>query len=163
MVAVASILVLAGCAADAPEPDPEELTVTEAGARYLAAICPVNSAWDAVDVEVDRLRVELARGEAGSTDPIGSALTKLERKTVAALELLDDATVAWPVAAQDPIAAVRDTLTTDAEQAATVAELSGRDLVAYSWDGAGAISSAAAEARAALGLPEDPAAACDAR
>lgn len=164
VLAAAAILLLSGCAGGAPEePEPEELTVTEAGARYLEAICPVNDTWDAVDLEVDRLRVEVSRGEPGDTDPLAAALKQLERSALAAAKLLDDASVAWPAAAESAVADVRDTLTDDAKQAEKAAKLDGREAVDYSWDGAGDIGAAAAKARAALGLPEDPAAACDAR
>ncbi|KIP53158.1 hypothetical protein SD72_04845 [Leucobacter komagatae] len=160
-VAAVALLPLAGCTA--PEPEPEELTVTGAGARYLDAVCPVNGAWDSVDVEVERLRIALARSEAGDETALGAALTTLERRSLAAAENLDDASVSWPADAEDAIAAVRDSLAADAEQARDVAELSAADAVAHEWEGAERIAATSAKARASLGLPDDPEVACEAR
>ncbi|MFD1202881.1 hypothetical protein ACFSWE_11740 [Leucobacter albus] len=167
----ASVLGLAGCSAPEPEPEPEELTVTEAGARYLDAVCPVNEAWDEVDAGVDRLRVAGARpAQADAAElsealgaELSAALTRLEQRSLAAVKTLDDPLVAWPAAAQAAVEEVRDTLVDDAEQASSAAALDGQELSEYRWKDPQGIAEAAARARAALGLPEDPAAACDAR
>lgn len=152
-------LLLAGCTA--AEPEPEELTVTAAGARYLEAVCPVNEAWDAVDVEVERLRIAVARGEAGDTGDLGKLLATLEAQSAA--ETLDDPSVAWPGGATPAVESVAKTLADDAEQAGSIAELEAQEAVDYRWDGAATIAETAAAARAALGLPEDPVVACAAR
>lgn len=157
-LAIVGALALTGCTA--PEPEPEELTVTAAGARYLDAICPVNAAWESVDLEIDRLRLVLSRGEAGDTAAIGAALTELEHASTVASETLSDETVAWPAKAEGGVAEVAETLAADAEQAARAAKLPAADLVDYSWEGAKAIGSAAVTTRAALGLPEDLGSAC---
>lgn len=154
-------LLLAGCTA--AEPEPEELTVTAAGARYLEAVCPVNEAWDAVDVEVERLRIAVARGEAGDTGDLGKRLATLEAQSAAAAETLADPSVAWPGGATPAVESVAKTLADDAEQAGSIAELEAQEAVDYRWDGAATIAETAAAARAALGLPEDPVVACAAR
>ncbi|TQL42050.1 hypothetical protein FB468_0030 [Leucobacter komagatae] len=157
-LAVVVVVALTGCTA--PEPEPEELTVSAAGARYLDAICPVNAAWEGVDLEVDRLRLVLSRGDTGDTAAIGGALADLERASTAASETLSDETVAWPAKAEGGVAEVAETLAADAEQAARAAKLPAVDLVDYSWEGVKAIGSAAAATRAALGLPEGVGSAC---
>lgn len=152
------LLGLTGCSA-APEPD--ELTVTAAGARYLDAVCSVNAAWDTVDVEVDRLRISVARGESGDTRAIETALAALGRETDNAMALLDDESVGWPQSAVSAISRVLNTLEADTEQIAAVAELPGRELADYSWSGAENAAASAAAARTALGLPEEAGLACD--
>lgn len=154
-------VLLAGCTA--AEPEPEELTVTAAGARYLAAVCPVNDAWDAVDVEVDRLRIVVARGETGDTAALGEQLAVLEDKAAVAAETLADPSVAWPGAATAAIESVAKTLVADAEQAGSAAELNAQEAVDHRWGGAATVAETGAAARAALGLPEDPVTACAAR
>ena len=150
---------LAGCSAPAPEP--EELTVSAAGARYLEAVCPVNAAWDGVDVELDRVKLLVSRGEQPDTAGVAAALDKLGAESLAAAEILDDPAVAWPAAAADSIAGVRETLTADAEQAAAVATLGAAELAGYRWEGSGEIATSAADTRAALGLPDDTRDACE--
>ena len=158
---VGAALLLAGCTA--AEPEPEELTVTAAGARYLDAVCPVNDAWDAVDVEVDRLRIAVARGEAGDVAALGEPLVELETLSAKAAETLTAESVAWPGSATAAVESVAETLAADAEQAASIGELDGQEVAAYRWKGAATVGETAAAARAALGLPEDPVAACAAR
>lgn len=168
--ALAAALVLSGCAPEPvvePEPEPELLTISDAGGRYLDAVCPMNELWDAVDIEVDRLRIAAARGDgdASSSDTrlFVEAITALETKIVAAEELLGDETVEWPVGAKRAIAAVQSSLASDAGQAQVVSEMSAADIAAYKWMGVDALASASQEARAALGLPDDPRVACDLR
>lgn len=166
IVLATAVLAVSACAPE-PEPEPEVLTISDAGGRYLDAVCPVNASWDAVDVEVDRLRITVARGADASaeidTGGFVEAITQLGLEIGAAEEALGDATVEWPKVARKPIAAVQASLADDAEQARLVADMSAADIATYSWKGADRLAASAQEARAALGLPDDPQAACDLR
>ncbi|UTX54234.1 hypothetical protein [Leucobacter aridicollis] len=156
--AVVAVLALTGCSA--PEPEPEELTVSAAGARYLDAVCPVNQVWDNVDAALDRLRLAVARGDSADTGPIIVELEALQKSSAAAAERLTDPAVVWPDKAEAAVAAVAETLEADAQQAAEVAGLDADAIAGYSWEGGGTIAGAAADTRAALGLPADAGAAC---
>ena len=160
-------LLLAGCSASAPPepaPEPEVLSASEAGGLYLDAVCPVNAVWDEVDVELDRLRLTVSRGE-DDTRRFAAALNELAAASKTAAHNLDPKTLdkaghVWPEGALDQIAAVQQTLVADQKQAATVAKLDAHEIVNYSWKGAETVGTAASEARAALGLPEDGESAC---
>lgn len=159
------MLPLAACAPE-PAPEPERLTISQAGARYLNAVCPVNSAWDEVDVEIDRLRIAMARDSADSEVDarlFGEAMHELGAASARAEAELGDESVAWPQGAQHAIAKVRESLTADAEQAETAAAFTAIEASGYSWKGADQLARAAGDARAALDLPEDPEVACAAR
>lgn len=158
MAALSMLMVpLSACAAD--EPEPEKLSASQAGGVYLDAVCPVNTAWDVVDVELDRLRTQLARGDEDST-AIEEALAQLGDASAAAAEALDATTHEWPREAAGPVESVRETLIADRKQAAALAKRPAADIAEYSWEGGTEAGAAAAEARAALGLPEDPVFAC---
>lgn len=153
---------LAGCA---PEPAPREapqyqLTVTDAGARYLDAVCPVNAAWDAVDVEVDRLRIALARGGEADARPFADAVRALGAASGAAGESLVDPSLEWPSPARGPVAEVGASLAADAEQAQRAAGLDASAAVGYAWEDAAEAAASAKRARTALGLPDDARLAC---
>ncbi|GAA1581071.1 hypothetical protein [Leucobacter aridicollis] len=157
-LAAVAALTLAGCSA--PEPEPEELTVTAAGSRYLDAVCPVNDVWDSVDAELDRLRLAVSRGDSADTGPLATQLQALQEASAIAAESLADPAVAWPDGASSAVAAVAESLDADARQAGEVAELSAAAIADYAWEGGGAVADAAADTRAALGLPADAGAAC---
>lgn len=162
-VAAAAVSVMAlfgaGCA---PEPDPEPvvLTTTEAGSVYLDAVCPVNSAWDEADLEIDRLRIAIERGEADTT-AFASAMTELSEAHTAAAEALQPEDSTWPSGAQDEVAAVQKSLLGDGEEALEVAELSAEKVTTYSWRGAKQAAATGAAAREVLGITEDPVTACE--
>jgi hypothetical protein len=155
---VAAVATTAGCAQAEPDA-PEPLSVTAAGGVYLDAVCPVNAAWDQVDLEVDRLRLGLQRGET-STKGFVASLKKLEAASEKAAKRLAKNENAWPLEAEDAIVAVKDTLLSDATQAARAAKLSAKQAVDHTWKGSEEIAQSAAEARASLGLPADPQLAC---
>lgn len=159
--AVTALFTLVACAPE-PEPEPELLTVSAAGARYLDAVCPVNAAWDSVDIEVDRLRVAVARPEPADTSLFAAAMQELGDVSGEAADRLGDPSVAWPPAAESSILLVRSSLEADVEQAAEVKALAASEVVSYVWQGSEQLAAAAASAREALGLPDDPTAACDA-
>lgn len=156
----AGVLALAAAGCAEPEPEPEPLSMTRAAEVYLAAVCPVNEAWDAADVELDRLRLAATREDANSTAAFAEAMSVVAERSGAAASSLASEERAWPAEAEGPVAAVAETLAADREQASRVAALPAEDLVAYRWDGADDVGATAAEARAALGLPDDAAEAC---
>ncbi|WP_024356367.1 hypothetical protein [Leucobacter chironomi] len=153
---------LAGCAAPEPPPEPEVLSATKAGGVYLDAVCPVNAAWDDADAELDRLRIAVARGGDVQIDTarFATAMERVAEASAEAGEQLDTEQQSWPAVAEAPVASVRKTLQADRKQAASVAKLDAAEAVAYAWQGAAESGEAAAAARAALGLPDDPEAAC---
>lgn len=155
---VAAVATTAGCAPAEPDA-PEPLSVTAAGGVYLDAVCPVNTAWDQVDLEVDRLRLGLQRGETNTKGFVAS-LKKLEAASEKAAKRLAKNESSWPREAEDAIVAVKDTLLSDTTQAARVAKLSAKQAAAHTWKGSDETAQAAAEARASLGLPADPQLAC---
>lgn len=158
--AAALALLLAGCAPE-PEarPKAEALSASKAGGVYLDAVCPVNDAWDSVDVEIDRLRVAEGRGETGTSE-FADAMRRLSEASLAAADALESDEISWPKDAASEVAAVAKTLRGDAKQAEKAAGLPIAKAVAYEWDGAEEAGADAAAARAALGLPADPASAC---
>lgn len=157
---------LTGCAEEVPEP--QKLTVSEAGAEYLEAVCPVNAAWDDADVALDRLRLEADRvverdsGDVESVDVADFAqrMRAVAKQSAGAAAALTASTTLWPDAAAGSIAEVARTLEDDEDQATRVAKLSAEQALDYRWEGAEDVGSAAASARAALGLPDDADAAC---
>lgn len=158
----AVVLLLTGCGSGDPapaEPEPEPLSATRAGGLYLSAVCPVNDAWDAADLELDRLRLALGRGEA-DTEALAEALRDVADASAEAADELGPKRQSWPESASSAIAAVRASLTADERQALTVSKMSASKIVAYTWQGSDDIATAAADARAALGLPADAETAC---
>lgn len=154
---------IAGCAPQSePAPEPEVLSVTTAGGVYLDAVCPVNAAWDEVDVELDRLRIAVARGgdEEIDTSRFADAMERVAEASSDAGKRLDTEQQSWPAQAEPAVESVRETLQADRKQALSVAKLDAEEAAAYDWKGAAEAGEAAAEARAALGLPEDPVTAC---
>ena len=162
-IAGAALLLLVGCAPepgeDAVPPEPEVLTASKAGGIYLDAVCPVNDAWDELDVEVDRLRIAHARGET-EMGRFHEAALALGEASEGAAKLLEPKNKAWPEDAVDEVEAVRASLRTDAKRAKSVAELPIAEAAVYVWPGAAEAGAEAAAAREALGLPADPIAAC---
>lgn len=158
--AVLLLPALAACSAPEPEP-PRELTISDAGGVYLEAVCPVNDAWDLADVEVDRLRLAVARGEVDAdTEPFADAIRTVAQADVAAAERLGSERQIWPEHAADAVAAVVETLEAERAQARRVAKLDAEEIAAYEWAGAAESAAASAAARKALELPDDGAAAC---
>lgn len=157
---IASVVLTAGCAQD-PEPPkpPEVLTASVAGGLYLDAVCPVNDAWDQVDLELDRLRLGLSRGEA-DTKEFAVAVKKVAEASEKAAKQLAPKDRAWPEDAKSAVGEVRDTLLADQKQALKVAKLKAKEAVDYVWQGSDDIAKSAAEARVVLGLPADPELAC---
>lgn len=152
---------LVGCTAEPePEPEPVVLTATEAGALYLDAVCPVNDAWDQADIEIDRLRIAVDRGET-DTSEFAAAMTSLAEAHEHAAEALQPEDSTWPSGTQDEIAAVKASLVADSEEARQVAELPAEDATVYAWQGAETAAATAQAAREVLNLPEDPVAACE--
>lgn len=153
---------LSGCTSAAPEPEPETLTLSEAGTRYLDVVCPVNAAWDAVDLEIDRLQIGITRGE-DDTRLYAEALGKLADASSAAAKELQSADMVWPEAAAPLIDNVSASLSADAKAVPAARKLTATAIISYEWPGATESGKIAAEARAALDLPEDASAACAAR
>ncbi|WP_336651284.1 MULTISPECIES: hypothetical protein [unclassified Leucobacter] len=153
---------LVGCASPEPAPAPEVLSATKAGGVYLDAVCPVNAAWDEADVELDKLRIAVARGGDAKIDTtrFAAAMGRVAEVSAEAGQQLDTEQQSWPAAAEAPVAEVRKTLQADRKQAVSVAKLDAVAAVGYVWQGAAESGEAAAAARAALGLPADPEAAC---
>jgi hypothetical protein len=156
---------LTGCSGEAeapPEPEPEVLSASQAGGVYLDAVCPVNAAWDEADVELDRLRIAVGRGDEAQIDTrlFADAMGEVADASERAAERLETKQQEWPRGTETAVEAVRDTLESDRKQARKVAKLDAADAVGYAWLGAEESAAAAAGARTALGLPEDPIAAC---
>lgn len=166
-VSTAAVLLLSGCTSPTtpqPQATPEVLSASEAGGIYLDAVCPVNAAWDAADLEIDRLRLTVSRGESDTTR-VAEALTGVAAESKTAAVSLDPKVVAkadhaWPADALEPIAAVRESLSVDVKQASAVTKLAADELLNYSWRGVEETAAAASAARAVLGLPTDGANAC---
>lgn len=160
VLATASALV--GCAPEpVVEPEPVVLTVTDAGKRYLEAVCPLNAAWDAVDLEIDRVRIGIERGETVDLSLFREAVASVTRLSTAAEASLGDASVEWPAAAVGPVTDVRNSLDADIEQTLAVSQLSADAVATYVWKGTDEVASSAAAARASLELPDDPSIACE--
>lgn len=158
LVVAALALALAACAPE-PEPEPDLLTASEAGALYLDAVCPLNAVWDEADVEIDRLRIQVERGEDG-TQAFAASMTRVAEASDEAGRMLAHEDYAWPAAVQPEIDDVRASLQNDAAQALEVAEMSAAEAADYTWQGMDAAAESGARAREALELPEDPVAAC---
>lgn len=157
----AALLLLTGCGTGGGDDaqQPEVLSATKAGGLYLSAVCPVNDAWDQLDVEVDRLRIAQTRGE-GDTDAFAEAMQAVGTASMRAAKQLEPKDRSWPEQAVDEIEAVRDSLREDAKQSEKVSRLPLTQAATYAWKGAEEAGAAAAAAREVLGLPSDPVAAC---
>ena len=153
-----SAIVLSGCAG-APEPEPEVLSASEAGTAYLDAVCPVNAAWDQADAELERLRVAVTLGDR-DVAPLAAALAEVATQSSAGAKRLDPERAVWPSSAATEVEAVRATLVSDQAQAREFAKLDAAAALEYTWEGAAESAEAAAAARAALELPDDPELAC---
>ncbi|MFT4232509.1 MAG: hypothetical protein QM606_07030 [Leucobacter sp.] len=158
---------LAGCAREpvdeAPEPPKAEvLSASRAGGVYLESVCPVNDAWDAADVELDRLRIVAGRNGEASADThlFAEAMKGVATASEQAAEELGSKRQEWPAGAKEEVDAVRRTLESDRKQTLGLAKLDADRVLSYAWKGAEETAASAAAARAALGLPEDPVAAC---
>lgn len=159
-VIIAALALTTGCAAQDPEPPQlEQLTASAAGGVYLDAVCPVNTAWDNVDLELDRLRLGLHRGTTDTQD-FASALKKMAVASEEAAKFLAPKDYTWPKVAKAPVAEVRETLLADKQQVPKILKLSAKEAVIYEWSGRDRIAQSAADARVALGLPADPELAC---
>ena len=161
---VAATLFVSGCApepaaTEATPPPPEPLTASKAGKLYLDAVCPLDEVWGEVDVELDRLRIAVGRGDTDTTR-FADAMRRLADASAHASELLDATGQSWPKDAAAEVAAVRKTIEADEKQARAVAKMPASQAVQYAWDGAADIGTTASAARAVLGLPVDPDAAC---
>ncbi len=152
-------LMLTGCVGSEPPPEPEVLTVSQAGNAYLDAVCPVNAAWDQADAELEKLRLRLAQG-AAKPDALAAALEEVAAESAAAAKRLDPSRTTWPGGAQDAVAEVRTTLVADRAQAQKLAALEAEEMAEYRWKGADDTAAAAESARASLDLPSDSDAAC---
>lgn len=144
-------------------PEPEALTVSDAATRYLGAVCPVNEAWDALDLEVDRVSLGNERGDSVTLDGFHAALDTVASASAQAEATLADDSVAWPSGATDAIARVRTSLRADVDQVEVARELAASAIPEYAWVGAQEHADDSAAVRAALDLPEDPLAACELR
>lgn len=158
--AAAAVLLLSSCAGTG-KPEPQVLTASEAGGQYLAAVCPVNAAWDRADVELDRLRLALSRDPKtpGDPEPFARAIGAVATASTSAEKQLGSTEVVWPKPAAPAVERVRESLAEDAAQAGRVAKLDDAAAVGYRWQ-PGDAAAADAQARTAFGLAGDPEAAC---
>lgn len=152
---------LTGCAPE-PEPEPVVLTVSEAGSAYLGAVCPVNDAWDELDLAVDQLRLSLDAGgsQEVAMERLDVALDRVGKQSLAAAKSLDDPERVWPTGAAKRVREVADTLTADHAVTVKVTKLTPEQAAAFEWPGAAESAETAAAAREALGLPADTELAC---
>lgn len=163
-VVVATASLLASCALHADragDSEPVRLSASAAGERYLEAVCPLNAAWDAVDLEVDRLRLAKEQSVDADVSFFRDAIGSVAKLSDTARQSLIDDGVVWPQEARDAISRVGASLEADATLARDVEKLTPEDIVTFVWPSAETVADSAAEARAALELPEDPVAACE--
>lgn len=159
LAAFAAAVLLVGCTAPPEPPKPEVLSASEAGGAYLTAVCTVNKAWDQADAALEQLRIAVSRDE-GDPDRVVTALQGVIRANEQAEKKLDAKRVSWPKPARSAVADVRDSLAANRKQAKRVMKLDADELAEYRWSGAEEAGAAAAAAREALGILEDPEAAC---
>lgn len=159
--AAAAVALLLSSCVGTERPEPQVLTASEAGGQYLAAVCPVNTAWDRADVELDRLRLALSRDPKTPSDPkpFARAIGEVATASTTAAKRLGSTEVVWPKQAAPAVDRVRESLAEDAAQAGRVAKLDAAAAVGYRWQ-PGDAATADARARTALGLVGDPEAAC---
>lgn len=152
---------MTACAPE-PEPEPVQLSITAAGGAYLDAVCPVNDAWDELDLAVDQLRLALdAGGESTAAEEmLAEALDDLGAASVRAARALEDTDQVWPAGAAQLVTQVAESLRADGAEAARVMKLAPEKAATLSWPGVAESAETATAARAALGLPADSAAAC---
>lgn len=147
LLTVALLALLTACGSDPPPPEPQR---DAAGEAYLAAVCPVNEAWDEVDAAIDALQIAVDRG-AGDPAAVRAALTRLANRADRAAAQLDSA--AWPASARTAVAAVAAALRADADRARRAQEFSAREVVDYAWPGIDDTADRVRDARRALGVP----------
>lgn len=172
--AVTVLLVLAGCSSLSPEssaegpaapaidPGPVELTVEEAGERYLNIVCPNNFGLDAIEAAFKAGEEEYRNGGAPDPAAVIAAAATLAELNRAAVEHFDDEYFIWPskVTAQIPHmrANYMGELTTNQAVAtsATYEDAYNVPLPA----GTPEIDTAGQEIRYQLGLPSDTVTSC---
>lgn len=119
-LAAASLLLLAGCTstgqaeatkveAEEPaiDPGPIELSVEEAGQRYLGIVCQGNVAQDALYNAIVAGEDEYIQGGAPSVDAVKVAAAEKMRVTRQSIEMFDDEYFKWPEAVRDQIPILR--------------------------------------------------------
>lgn len=144
---------LVGCqAAETPEAAPEPLTLSEAGARYLGIVCPLNADWDRLDLTVDVLRQHPNAG-AAELAAAKAAAAQLSAANSDALAELDQAEGSWPSAASPAIAELRAQIDAEITVLGRAARADQEAFLALAWPDPG---DSAARARAALQLSDDP-------
>lgn len=137
------------------------LTITQAGGAYLDAVCPVNDAWDDLDLAVDQFRLALDGGNSsGAEDRFTEALTALGTKSRTAARTLEDSDQIWPAGAASSVEEVAESLREDFDESVRAAKLDPEDAVALTWPGATESAAAASAVREALGLPAEGREAC---
>lgn len=155
---------LTGCAAESTRKAEHRdtlLTVSKAGEKYLAAVCPLNQLWGEAAVEIDALRLTLSRGTPDASR-VQVVFGKLSEATDSAIAAFQDPGVRWPKKMQKALPALLASLGKDKEQLTALAASSAKKVANYQWQGKEASAAASAKAREAVGLPADPAVACGA-
>lgn len=127
-----AVLMLAACAApsatNSPEqtapqvdPGPVELTIEEAGERYLAIVCQTNFANESLSAAFVAGEQEFLNGGEPSVDAIRSAGAEVVRTSRLQIEMFDDDYYIWPEEVAEQLPHLR---------AASMAELSALQAVA---------------------------------
>lgn len=143
------------------DPGPVELSVKEAGERYLHIVCPDNLASGAISQALSAGEAEFFNG--GAPDPSAvktAAVTALDVGRAAA-EFLDDDYFTWPEEVAEHIVTIRTITITDLSYLSSVANAATFEdayYAPYIDDGSGATASQTI--RFELGLDPDTTASC---
>jgi hypothetical protein len=139
----------------------DKLSVSQAADQYLSVVCPVNDAWNALDLSIDNLRLELDHGHADAADAT-QKLKRFEKVATRAATELRKQRDSFPKSVHEPAADVADALERDADTAAKAVKLDAQKLAEFSWPNTEDTAQKTQIARKKLSLSADATTSCDA-
>jgi hypothetical protein len=157
IVAVASlgIAALTGCTSGPPTPQRTVLTTKSAGAYYLATMCPVNVAADAMSAAENT--AEKSTSETGpDLDSLKAAALAYENASRAAADRLDNPKVVWPASVRKSILVLRHQFLAEVpplKEMATATKMSDEAADTHDFPDTTKVTAAIKLIRSTLGLP----------
>ncbi len=147
------------------DPGPVELSVEEAGERYLNLVCPVNQGIEALNAAFTAGEEEFLNGGAPDPAPAKAAAAGRIETTRIGLEHLDDEYFTWPDGVADQIAHIRSSYISELATLNAISNAASFEDAYYaSWAAATPEQQGAGqEIRYQLGLEVDTVASCAGR
>jgi hypothetical protein len=159
ILAVASlgIAALTGCTSGPPTPQRTVLTTKSAGTYYLATMCPVNVAADAMTATENT--AEASTSETGpDLDSLKAAALAYANASRAAANRLDNPKVVWPASVRKSILVLRHQFVAEVpplSKMATATKMSDEAADTHGFPDTTNVTAAIKHIRSTLGLPSD--------